>query len=214
MTDVTLVIDYEPTCEPTSSTEVVLPRLTSLAEITASFQFIPRVSKELVPFSRVRAYQGGTPLEVSGTVSPLIVAASPRALRTVQAVSDDAEYSRLTSILAKTNQLPELHNFTQLAKLDPEACLNKLRRVSEKLAFHIVSRLGSSLTVRDFNGAIQAIQAHRALSAKAVGYLHTLRVIGNLASHPTGESLTKDDVRIASFAFATVVEEMLDRGII
>lgn len=125
-----------------------------------------------------------------------------------------SDYSRLTSLIGRSPHLADLGNFLELAHVDIEACLNKLRKAGERLAFRALSTLSGSPTARDFNAAIGVLQAHRAVSSKAIGYLHTIRVIGNLASHPSGEVLNRDDVRLAAFALAAVVEEMLDRSII
>jgi hypothetical protein len=50
------------------------------------------------------------------------------------------------------------------------------------------------------------------MSQKAVGYLHILRVLGNLASHPSGEQLGDVDVRVASFALACVIDEFVRKA--
>jgi hypothetical protein len=214
LADTTLAIDLDSSCEPTTATEVALPRMESLAEVTVAFQFIPRVGKRLERICSITAQCSGQAIEVFSALPPLDVVASLKTLISAQGVADDADYSRLTNIIARTPQLAELRNFAQLARVDVEACLNKLRKAAEKLALRALSHMSAAPAVRDFNGAIRALQDHRVLSGKAVGYLHTIRVIGNLASHPSGETLTTDDVRVAAFALASVVEEMLDRGII
>lgn len=210
----TLAINLDSSCEPTTATEIGLPRMESLTEVTVAFQFIPRVGKRLDPICLVSAECSGQAIEVVAAPQPLEVVASLKAVITTQGVADDADYTRLTAIVARTPQLAELGNFAQLARVDIEACLNKLRKVAEKLTFRALNIVGLPPVARDFNGAIRALQDHRVLSSKAVGYLHTIRVIGNLASHPSGETLTAGDLRVAAFALASVVEEMLDRGVI
>lgn len=214
LTNATLAIDLDSSCEPTTAIEVGLPAMKSLAEMTVAFQFIPRVAKHIDRIYSVSARCSGESIEVYTETQSLDVIAGLRTLIGAQGVVDDTYYSRLTAIVARTPLLTDLRHFAQLALLDAEACLNKLRKVAEKLAFRALSTLSPAPVVRDFSGAIRAIQEHRLLSSKAIGYLHTIRVIGNLASHPSGETLTVDDVRLAAFALATVVEEMLDRGVI
>lgn len=214
LTNATLAIDLDSSCEPTTATEVGLPSMESLAEVTIAFQFIPRVGKRIDKICLVSAQCSGKSIEVFAATQSLDVIASLKTLIGAQGVVDDPDYSRLTAIIAKTPLLTELRNFAQLARLDVEACLNKLRKAAEKLAFRGLNNVSPAPVVRDFNGAIKAIQDHHLLSSKAVGYLHTIRVIGNLASHPSGETLTTDDVRMVAYALASVVEEMLDRGMI
>lgn len=210
----TFAIGLDSSCEPTTATEVGLPRMESLGEVTVAFQFIPRVGKRLDPICSVAAQYSGRPVEVFPALGSLEAVASLKTVISTQGVADDADYSRLTTIVARTPQLAELRNFAQLARVDVEACLNKLRKAAEKLALRALTTVSPAPVVRDFNGAIRALQDYSVLSSKAVGYLHTIRVIGNLASHPSGETLTTDDVRVAAFALASVVEEMLDKGAI
>ena len=212
--DAMLSVLLDESCEPTTATEVILPRMDSLAEVTVAFQFVPRVGKCLAPIGQITAQASGQGIDVSSAIHPLHIVASLKTLISAQGAADDADYSRLAAIIARTPQLAELRNFAQLARVDVEACLNKLRKAAEKLALRALSTVSVAPAVRDFNGAIRALQDHRVLSGKAVGYLHTIRVIGNLASHPSGETLTTDDVRVAAFALASVVEEMLDRRVI
>ena len=58
---------------------------------------------------------------------------------------------------------------------------------------------------------ISEIKKKALLSDRAIGYLHTIRVIGNLASHPSGNKMTQSDVLIASYALASVVEEVMNK---
>jgi hypothetical protein len=132
----------------------------------------------------------------------------------LERVPHDAEYSRLSKLIQRTPHLAELHNFPQLVRVDIAACLNKLRKVGEKLAFRALGTLGAAPQAPNFNRAIEALKANRVLSDKAIACLHTIRVIGNLASHPSAETLTSDDVRLGSFALVSVIEEMLDRAMI
>jgi hypothetical protein len=94
----------------------------------------------------------------------------------------------------------------ELAVIDPAACLNRIRSVAERLSQRCTKR--PSL---NFASQIKELQDRNLLSKKAVGYLHTIRVLGNLASHPSGETITLDDVRIAAFALSCVVEEVLEK---
>lgn len=121
------------------------------------------------------------------------------------ATKDSTEFNRLKQslpTLAPTVDGALIRTLEQLSRVDPAACLNKIRSVAESLCQKITMR-----KQLDFYGHIQAIQAGKLMSQKAVGYLHTVRVLGNLASHPSGEHLSDGDVRVASFALACVIDE-------
>lgn len=62
--------------------------------------------------------------------------------------------------------------------------------------------------------SITALREARGISDRAVSYLHTIRVIGNIASHALDEPLTAADVRIVSYALASVVEEFMECGLL
>jgi len=85
-----------------------------------------------------------------------------------------------------------------------------MRSAGEKIARRELSGAGVAHAATDFFHAIGLVREHSLLSARAVGYLHTIRTLGNLAAHPSGEELSDRDVRIAAFALASVIEEVID----
>ncbi len=170
LADATLSISLDSSCEPTTATEVGLPRMEPLAEVTVAFQFIPRVGKQLNPICSVAVQCSGRSIEVFPVMRTLDVIASLKTMISTQGVADDADYSRLTTIVAKTPYLAELRNFAQLARVDVEACLNKLRKAAERLAHRALSTVSPVPVVRDFNGAIRALQDHRVMSSKSLSH--------------------------------------------
>jgi hypothetical protein len=108
----------------------------------------------------------------------------------------------------------EVKTLPELVKVDTKACLNRMRTVAEKLAYLVLDKKGIKLSQRAFANAIRAAQTRKILSARSIGYLHTVRVIGNLASHPSGEPLTDADVRIASYSLACIMEEITGKHLI
>jgi hypothetical protein len=89
-----------------------------------------------------------------------------------------------------------------------------MRVVAEKLTYLVLDKHGIKLSHHNFANAIRMAQTNKILSVRSIGYLHTVRVIGNLASHPSDSPLTDTDVRIVSYALSCVMEEIVDMKII
>ena len=102
----------------------------------------------------------------------------------------------------------------ELVQIDVRSCLNRIRSAAEKLVYLVLEKKAIKLHEKKFVLAIAALQNNKILSPKSIGYLHTIRVIGNLASHPTNESLTDADVRVVSYALSCVVEEMINKRLL
>lgn len=100
-----------------------------------------------------------------------------------------------------------IRTLERLSQAGPPARLNKIRSAVEHLCRKVTGKARLGLYEQ-----IQLIQNNRLMSQKAVGYLHTLRILGNLASHPSGEQLSNGDVRVASFALACVIDEFACKG--
>lgn len=214
LTDARLSVALDDSCEPTSPTEIRLPPMLPLAEASVAFQFIPRVAKKVDPIVNISAIINGNQIDVVSKNYSLDVLASLKTLLWPQHVADDEEFSRLSRMIVKTTELAELKNFSQLARIDTEACLNKIRKVAERLSIFTLKKASVAATKLNFYMVIGEIQKRKLMSAKAVSYFHTIRSIGNLASHPSGENLTVEDIRVVAYALAAIVEEMLDRRIL
>jgi len=189
------------------ATSIELPRHLSLAPSSFGVQVVPRIAGTFESVVRIASSNPGLILKMSNIELSVTPKFSTQ-LRE-QAAKDSTEFTRLKQSLSTLAPVVDgalIRTLEQLSRVDPGACLNKIRSAAESLCQKITRR-----KQLDFYGQIQAIQAGRLMSQKAVGYLHTLRVLGNLASHPSGEHLSDGDVRVASFALACVVEEFAKR---
>jgi hypothetical protein len=130
-----------------------------------------------------------------------------------QAKQDDLGLTALQSIFKSLPDFPEIKSLPSLARTDRASCLNKMRIIAEKLTAKALTKRGLALP-RDFDASIRLLQQHRVTSSKTVGYLHTIRVVGNSGSHPSPIVLSNTDVKIASYALASVAEEMISRNLI
>jgi len=202
-----LTVELPERFEPLGATEFTLPRMASLAKTSAALQVIPRLDGEYREL--FTATSADPTLRIKVRSAPLTITPSYTTQMRVQSRKDSPSLERLKRAVASGAQwldIETLRNLEELAAIDPAACLNKIRSVAERIAQRCTKR--PSL---NFASQIKELQDRNLLSKKAVGYLHTVRVLGNLASHPSGETITLDDVRIAAFALSCVVEEVLDK---
>ena len=130
-----------------------------------------------------------------------------------QAKQDDLGLTTLQSIFKSLPDFPEIKSLPALARTDRASCLNKIRIIAEKLTAKVLQKRGLALH-GDFDTSIRLLQQHRITSSRTVGYLHTIRIIGNAGSHPSSIVLFDADVKIASYALASVAEEMISRNLI
>jgi len=203
------------TFEPLSSTERVTSHLRTLGKASFAFQVIPRTDGQFKDFLKIRI------ISESGEVLPLYfsnidVEISPSygdSFRR-QSKQDDQSLSRLISAFKKAGLYNEVGVLPELVQVDVRSCLNKIRSAAEKLVYLALEKKAIKLPEKKFVLAISALQKNGILSNKSIGYLHTIRVIGNLASHPTNEYLTDADVRVVSYALSCVVEEMINNRLL
>lgn len=208
-------IDFPDTFEPLGSLERIMNNLGTLKKISFAFQVIPRMDGYYDNFvnMKIKLANGDFILLYFQPIDIEITPSYGNALRKDNK-QDDQSLSRLLSISKQTNLSKEVEVLPELMKVDARACLNKIRTLAEKLRNLSLNKKKIRLSDSTFVSVIQALQRNKILSSKAVGYLHTIRVIGNLASHPSDEEFSDIDVRLVSYAFSCVVEEMVNMKLI
>lgn len=122
--------------------------------------------------------------------------------------------SDLIETSKKYIELKELNNIEQLSQVDTAACLNKMRTTAEKLSIFILNHLKINNYKLTFNDRISLIQKSQVLSSRTIGYFHTVRVIGNLASHPNDFEMSEKDVKIMSYALSSIIDELISKNIL
>lgn len=120
---------------------------------------------------------------------------------------DDDTLSRLIQVFRDANMDTEVENLPELARIDVRACLNRIRTITEQIVFKYIENQGIDCPDLTLDAAIRVLKNHSSFSNRTIGYLHTIRVIGNLGSHATNDPLDDVDVRILSYALASVVED-------
>lgn len=216
--DVLIRFELPPGMEPLSPLERALPRWPSLESVSFAVQAIPRAEGVAdVPSSvTVTALNVGD-VECATTRCRCAAAASQGLRERHTMRGDDAAFAHLAEAISRLPGYDDLGTIARLAALDVAACLNKMRKAAERLTAQVIVAAAESAVPARLVDRISLIAERRLLSQRAVGYLHTIRVLGNQASHDTGapgdggEVPTDWDVRVASYALATVVEEVAQR---
>lgn len=208
-------LDLPDAFEPLGSTERVISQLITLKKASFAFQVIPRTDGKFKDFLKIKITSRISEI-LPLYFSPKDVEISPSysdSLRR-QSKQDDQSLSKLISAFKKARLYDEVKVLPKLVQIDVRSCLNRIRSAAEKLVYLVLEKKAIKLREKKFVSAIAALQNNRILSPKSIGYLHTIRVIGNLASHPTNESLTDADVRVVSYALSCVVEEMINKRLL
>ena len=209
-----MVMNLPDSFEPMGTIERAIPQLRRFAKTSFTLPVIPRVDGLFQNVITATA-RSSERVVISLIFSPTSIKVMPNVETNLrpQARQDDLGLSALQSTFRLLSGFPEIQNLPSLVVVDPHACLNKMRIIAEKLAIMVLTKQKVPLT-KDFNAAIQTLQRSHLLSNRAIGYLHTTRTIGNLASHPSYETLSEVDVRIVSYALASVAEEVNRRKLI
>lgn len=199
--------ELAPEFEAMSGLDLVLPTLSSRSKVSLAVQVVPRVSGEYKDFLRIITSDN---LSIKAPQMALKVTPSIQALTSKRMPQDSAHFDALKRVAAGKHTIIDddfLQKLPSLASVDAAACLNRLRTVSESLLRNLTGRKNKS-----FAENINHAQANKLLDSKSIGYLNTIRTLGNIGSHPSEEGVTDADVRVASYALASVLEDLLRRG--
>lgn len=208
----TIEIEIPTDAVAMSTLTFATPNLPPLGSVSLAVQLEFRNAGNFKPIMNVNLLgrENGT-VNMSLDCHTLEVAPSVRGLALQNAPQDTKDFSRFLAIAKSAGSIIDLANIQQLAHVDVEAALNKMRKAGERLAVHILRKHNPKIVVGTFSDCVREIQSQRLLSSRAIGYFHTLRVLGNLASHPHDSHLTDTDVRVGAYALAAVIEEVVDR---
>lgn len=211
----TLALNVGPEFEPLSPLDREIPRLRSLERASFALQVVPRVDGGASPVVRATAVlsDGRACALVSDPLRLNIVPAIGSPQRS-SVPEDDATLGRLVAVFRDARMPSEIESLPELARLDARACLNRLRVLTERIVLKALDARRVACRERSLAAGIVALRDGRLVSDRAVSYLHTVRVIGNIASHASAEPLTDADVRIVSYALACVVEEFMGRKLL
>lgn len=209
--NIELIADFEPI----SPVERFVSSLSNQSKTSFAFQVTPRFDGVYSGFIQIKAFQeDGLSIQVVQPTLEIEITPNYGSAQRSASKNDDPALSKLISVFRTTNLYEEVTTLPELIKIDARACLNRVRSVGEKITRLALSKQGLNVQNLNFHNTIQLAQSRNIFSSKSIGYLHTIRIIGNLASHPSEESLASTDVQIVSYSLACVMEEFLDRKLL
>ncbi|GEM_PF-1761383 len=215
LTQAMMTLNISSEFEPLSPLDRKIPPLRSLERTSFAFQVVPRVDGDSsLMIDATASFPDGRSCEV--VLAPLrlnVVPAIGSSQRSF-APEDDPALRRLVAVFRDAKMLSEVESLPELARIDARACLNRIRVLTERIVLQVLDRRSITCRDRSLAAGIAALREGRVVSDRAVSYLHTIRVIGNIASHASSEPLSDADVRIVSYALACVVEEFMDRKLL
>lgn len=209
---VSIELEIPNDAEPMSTLTFQIPALAPLRPVSLAVQVEFRNAGEVLPIQKVSARNGGGSVATSLDCRTLEVVPSTRGLALKHASHDSSDFSRFLAVAKAAGGIVDLENIQELAKIDVEAALNKLRKAGERLAIHVLKKHNPKMNLGVFSECIREIQNRKLLNSRSIGYFHTLRVLGNLASHPNDSQLSDADVRVGAYALAAVLEEIIERN--
>ena len=207
--DVEISLNVPASFEPLGPLERYISHLNARGEISFTLPFIPRAEREFQNFLTMELKSSQhSHITLAHLSTTLKITSSTGTGLLYQMKQDNLGLTTLQSIFASLPRFAEVKKLPRLVQSDPPACLNKMRIIAEGLTAEVLKKSGYALS-GDLNTSIRLLQQHGIVSARAIGYLHTIRSIGNLASHPSPMPLSETDVKIISYALASVAEEMI-----
>ncbi|MGB9887737.1 MAG: DUF4145 domain-containing protein [Moorellales bacterium] len=211
----TLTLEIASGFEPLSPLDRDIPPLGSLDRTSFALQVMPRVDGD------VSLLVGASASSIDGkdcdvVVSPIRLSIVPGygSSQRSSIFKDDLTLTRLITAFQKVGLSHEVEALPKLVQVDTRACLNRLRVLTERIVLKVLENSGIVCRDKTLVVMIGELRQRGLVSNRAISYLHTIRIIGNIASHASPEPLSDTDVRIVSFALASIVEELMDRKLL
>lgn len=216
--EVTLSIEIGLEFEALSPLERKILPLHSLKRTSFALQLVPCVDGNFPIITGASALlEDGSSCTVNSSELNLDVSPALESSQRSSVPQDDGTLSKLSwlrEVLGRIDTGEDVSNLLELAQLDIKACLNRIRSVTEKIVFNYTRKNSIPHNANNLENAISALKKYGSFSDRTIGYLHTIRMIGNPASHATRATdppLTDEDVRIVSYALACAVEEFIEK---
>lgn len=208
-----LRIEIGPQFEALSPLERKIRSLQSLERTSFAIQLVPREDGDFpMVVGASASLNNANSCEVHSKQLNLNVRPALGSSQRSSVPQDDETLSRLIQVFRDANMDIEVENLPELAQIDVRACLNRIRTITEQIVFRYIKKHGIDDRDLTLDTAIRVLKDQTSFSNRTIGYLHTIRVIGNLGSHATNDPLDDVDVRILSYALASVVEDFIGQN--
>lgn len=206
--DIVINLSLHPGLEPMSLINLQLDKLKPNSARTVTCLVVPRGRGRITdPIAVELEYNGHKrhvhlePIELE-VLDPL-----PKLLRTSKPYSVDL-HTVLSAYEPYFEPVVSADTLLNLISVDPGAVVQKARQVGEYIARKIASiHLGDYKEKWDFATVSSELYKCGEITAKSKGYIDTVRIIGNLASHPSGTSFVQEDAITVCQALVLFLDE-------
>lgn len=215
---ITIDVSFPPEFEPLSNKSFWVEKLVAGASRSVSTLSVPRVKGTFVNPVRISITYDGLAHQVYLPTSQINILDN---LQNLLRASKPAQVD-LASTLPKYEQYlqPVVSSsvLLRLLEIDPDAVVAKTRRVGEYIAKAIAQKHTSNFDNSwNFAKVTRRLYEKQVINAKAKGYIDTVRVLGNIASHAneTGSiSFSHEDALIACHALLLFLKECTESSLL
>ena len=205
-------IEVDPSIEPESPTTLIYSLQYGVSR-TIGFWFVPRLTGN---FKNAISIKTKGQFSHNKSLSLKVFSGYKEKLKG-QSVTKLILLKELQKAERKITEINELDKFITLIEIDPRTAIMKARYIAEKIAKKICRKAGISTKNIRFEQMCRLIANKNLLSKKGIGYLNTVRIIGNLATHDEqGEKteFNEEDALITGQAIIEILNEALNRNLI
>lgn len=210
---ITVDVSLPPEFEPLSNKSFWLEKLVAGANRSVSTLAVPRVKGTFVNPVRVfitydglthQVYFPESQISILDNLQNLLRASKPAQVDLARTLPKYEQY--LQPVVSSSTLL-------RLLEVDPDAVVAKARRVGEHIAKVIARKYISNFSDSwNFATVTRKLYEKKIINAKAKGYIDTVRVLGNIASHADetgGISFSHEDALITCHALLLFLEECI-----
>lgn len=205
--------EVDPSIEPESPTVLTFSNLLYGTKRTAGFWFTPRTTGNFKNAILIKT-EGPFPQNLSLS---LTVFSGYREKLESQSIAKTILINEIQKVSNKLTDINDLNKFASLIEIDPRTAVMKARYIAEKISKKICEKVKIPVNNMPFEKICSMIANRNLLSKKGVGYLNTIRIIGNLAAHAEqGDKLQfkEEDALIVGQAIIEILNEVLNKNLI
>ena len=206
-------IEVDPSIEPESPTVLTYSDLQYGATRTIGFWFTPR---SVGIFKNAISIKTKGPFSQHLSMSLTVFSGYKEKLKG-QSIAKSILLNELWKVSDKISEINDLDKFASLIEVDPRAAVMKARYIAEKISKRICRKAKIPTRNMTFEQICRLIANRNLLSKKGIGYLNTVRIIGNLAAHAEQEEkiqFKEEDALIVGQAIIEILNEVLNRDLI
>lgn len=206
-------IEVDSTIEPESPLNFAFSNLSYGTKRTIGFWFSPKATGH---FEDAILIQTAEPFPQKIGIT-LNVFSNYKQKLEGQSIAKTILIDQLKRVKVKFTDEKELDKFISLIDIDPRAAIIKARYLGETIAKKICHHIGLSTKRLNFDKIGKLISDKKLLSKKGIGYLNTIRIIGNLAAHAEEEDkleFKEEDALITGQAIIEILEETFTKNLI